>query len=75
MTADQEELALRAEQFWAKIQTADPLRGYWSNPYLHKSFEAHTAGKWYFEYIRDKYFWGGGGLRVMHYQLGAVPAK
>lgn len=71
MIEEGQEPALRAEKFWETIQTSDPLPVYWDHPYLKECFRRHTDGKWYFEYVRDKYFGGLPAKRALSVGCGA----
>lgn len=73
MTQENEAAAMaqKAEDFWSSLQTADPLRGYWANPYLGEIAEGKTGGKWYLEYVRDKYFGGKPAKHALSVGCGA----
>lgn len=66
-TADAE----RAERFWAPRDAAEVRLGYWSQPYLNEVFTSHTDGKWYLNYVRDKYFEGKPAKRALSLGCGA----
>jgi SAM-dependent methyltransferase len=47
-----------AEKFWDEVPKLDLTRGFWSNPFVNKVATDATGGRWFLEYVRDKYFGG-----------------
>jgi len=47
-----------AEEFWTSMHEKGAALGYWSQPYLVDMVSSKTDGKWFLEYVRDKYFAG-----------------
>lgn len=47
-----------AESFWAAAQTGASLPSYWSHPYLDVICQSKTGGKWFLDYVKDRYFGG-----------------